>query len=94
MFNCFPDADAQAQARVGPGLATPLTTSHMREFVSESVLSHTHQASMCKENEGLYDKMNIPIVPTCTRVCFCVQSHPVIMSDKQAGRMQTTRPKH
>ena len=24
MFNCFPDADARAQARVGPGLATPL----------------------------------------------------------------------
>ena len=24
MFNCFPDADALAQARVGPGLATPL----------------------------------------------------------------------
>ena len=25
MFNCFPDADARAQARVGPGLATPLS---------------------------------------------------------------------
>ena len=25
MFNCFADADARAQARVGPGLATPLT---------------------------------------------------------------------
>ena len=24
MFNCFPDADAWAQAWVGPGLATPL----------------------------------------------------------------------
>ena len=24
MFNCFPDADARAQAHVGPGLATPL----------------------------------------------------------------------
>ena len=24
MFNCFPDADARAQARVGLGLATPL----------------------------------------------------------------------
>ena len=27
MFNCFPDADARAQARVGPGLATPLGRS-------------------------------------------------------------------
>ena len=26
MFNCFPDADARAQAQVGPGLATPLHT--------------------------------------------------------------------
>ena len=25
MFNCFLDTDAQAQAQVGPGLATPLT---------------------------------------------------------------------
>ena len=26
MFNCFPNADARAQAQVGPGLATSLTT--------------------------------------------------------------------
>ena len=24
MFSCFPNADARAQAQVGPGLATPL----------------------------------------------------------------------
>ena len=27
MFNCFPNADAWAQARVGPGLAMPLFSS-------------------------------------------------------------------
>ena len=44
MFNCFPDADAWAQARVGPGLATPLLARIMfyirRQYFKSYILAN------------------------------------------------------
>ena len=37
MFNCFPDPDARAQARVGPGLATPLVLVKCNELADAQI---------------------------------------------------------
>ena len=39
MFNSFPDADTRAQARVGPGLATPLQCMDVRRKLHDVTIT-------------------------------------------------------
>ena len=45
MFNCFPNADARAQTRVGPGLVTPLQVTQFivaRSSYRPTSIPHCH----------------------------------------------------
>ena len=93
MFNCFPDADAWAQAQVGPGLATPLpaVASCARSVYTTSEMIHHLGVSMNKQHTaGLLICHGISRIYHCLKP-NCISSN-VLTRDSQVSYMPAISP--